>query len=403
MEWTSQDCSQTEDSKTESEEGPGNSETERVVTPTEIAFTRKYSDSLMKSVLEFSENSSLTEAAKHFNIPHSTIYTWQKKIGYLQPPREEEEGTDFPAIQAKGLGQDMLGNIKKEMVELAPPETPGSEYMENITIPLPLDVKLSCGSEEELSWEMKEEMVDYAKKHKSYQQASKKFGHPADTIKEWAKIKRVAERGEKVVVEERPGPAAEKTKRVREYSDQVKEAAVKYGKKHGWTAAAVKFQTSSTSVSRWATYFDPKSPWKLKVILAAQVVGTKEASKKFKVAQSTLEDWIRVSGKFCPNIEDFDIESMEVDGNYSKKDPEDPKESCNVCGGQLDRGETFLEHLVAQHLTEDGLCEVCGDGEEDFENHFKLHFGESMDSLTDVDDEDPMEVQDLLKDLLVEG
>ena len=205
------------------------------------------------------------------------------------------------------------------------------------------------------------------------------------------------------MVEEKPG--MEKTKRVREYSDQVKEAAVKYGKKHGWTAAAAKFQTSSTSVSRWATYFDPKSPWKLKVILAAQVIGTKEASKKFKVAQSTLEDWIRVSGKFCPNIEDFDIESMEVDGNYSKKDPEDPKESCNVCGGQLEPGETFLEHLVAQHLTEDGLCGVCEAEPEDFEEHFKLHFGdgESMESLPDEEDEDPMEVQDLLKDLLVEG
>ena len=38
----------------------------------------------------------------------------------------------------------------------------------------------------------------------------------------------------------------EKAKRVREYSDQVKQAAVKYGKKHGWTAAAIKYKTSST-------------------------------------------------------------------------------------------------------------------------------------------------------------
>ena len=75
----------------------------------------------------------------------------------------------------------------------------------------------------------------------------------------------------------------EKSKRVREYSDRLKEAAVKYGKKHGWTAAAIKFQTSSTSVSRWATYHDPRSPWKLKVIRAAQLNGTKEAAKRFKV------------------------------------------------------------------------------------------------------------------------
>ena len=395
MEWSSQDCSKTEVAKTESEEGPGTPENKRNVTPFEIAFTKKYSDSLIKSVLEFSENNSLTEAAKHFHIPHSTIYTWQKKAGSLQP--REGEGMDFPPGQ--DLIQDNLGTVKKEMAELAGSETPG--HMENIAIPLPLDVKLSCGSEEELSWEMKEEVVDFAKKHKSYQLAAKKYGHPADTIKEWAKMKRVAEREEKVV-EEKPG--MEKTKRVREYSDQVKEAAVKYGKKHGWTAAAAKFQTSSTSVSRWATYFDPKSPWKLKVILAAQVIGTKEASKKFKVAQSTLEDWIRVSGKFCPYIEDFASESMDISGgSYCKNDPEDLQESCNVCGGLLSRSETLLEHLVAHHLTEDGLCAVCGDGEEDFETHFKLHFEESMDNLTDVDDEEAMEVQDLLKDLLVAG
>ena len=42
---------------------------------------------------------------------------------------------------------------------------------------------------------------------------------------------------------------------------------------------------------------------------------------------------------------------------------------------------------------------------EDFEEHFKIHSGDgdSMESLSDEEDEDPMEVQDLLKDLLVEG
>ena len=56
-----------------------------------------------------------------------------------------------------------------------------------------------------------------------------------------------------------------KGRRVKEYADEIKEAAVRYGYKYGWTAAAIKYGTSSTSVSRWATYDDPKSPWKLKV------------------------------------------------------------------------------------------------------------------------------------------
>ena len=131
--------------------------------------------------------------------------------------------------------------------------------------------------------------MDFAKKHKSYVQAEKKFGFSAATIKLWAKERKTAgkkeqERGDKdedFKIEKTR--TAERSKRVREYSDRVKEAAVKYGKKHGWTAAAIKFQTSSTSVSRWATYHDPRSPWKLKVIRAAQLSGTKETAKRFKV------------------------------------------------------------------------------------------------------------------------
>ena len=336
----------------------------------ETPFVRKYSDSLIEEVLEFTVNNSLTETSRYFNIPHSTIYTWQKKLSHA--------ASDGPVKD--NPSQDK--NWKEE------PEAHEAK-------------------ESETSEETKEVVVAFAKKHKSYQQASKKFGYSAATIKEWARVRRAVMKEEKAGEEKvekksRGGGEEEKSKRVREYSDQVKRAAVIYGKKHGWTAAAIKFKTSSTSVSRWATYHDPRSPWKLKVIMAAQIIGSKEASKKFKVAQSTLEEWIQVSGKFCPKLEHdyMDMEYMDyMDGNdsYVKEEADEIEGSCEVCGEDIKLSETFLEHLVAHHLTENGLCGVCGANEEDLEAHFRVH----LDTFSEDNDEDP-DVQDLLKDLLVD-
>ena len=338
----------------------------------ETPFVRKYSDSLIEEVLEFTEKNSLSETARYFNIPHSTIYTWQKKLSHT--------ASDGPV---KG-NPSQVKNWKVE------PEAHEAK-------------------ESDTSEETKDAVVAFAKKHKSYQQASKKFGFSAASIKEWARMRRAVMKEDKAVVvksekKSRGGGGEEKVKRVREYSDQVKKAAVIYGKKHGWTAAAIKFKTSSTSVSRWATYHDPRSPWKLKVIMAAQIIGSKEASKKFKVAQSTLEEWIQVSGKFCPKLDHdyMDMDYVEyMDGgnaSYVKEEAEELEESCEVCGEDIKHSETFLEHLAAHHLTEDGLCGVCGSNEEDLEAHFRIHM---EDTFSEDNDEDP-DVQDLLKDLLVD-
>ena len=223
---------------------------------TEAPFVKKYDDSLIENVLEFAETNSLTAASRRFDIPHSTIYTWQKKKAARGQPK-------------KFLGQSSSARAGLE------------EHQEHN------NCKMAAGLEP--SSVTKKEVVAFAKKHKSYVQAEKQFGFTAAAIKSWAKEEKVAAQkaeddggdDDEFTIEK--AGSVDKSKRVREYSDQVKQAAVKYGKKHGWTAAAVKFKTSSTSVSRWATYHDPKSPWKLKVIMAAQLIGSKEASKKFKV------------------------------------------------------------------------------------------------------------------------
>ena len=115
-----------------------------------------------------------------------------------------------------------------------------------------------------------------------------------------------------------------------------------------------------------------------------------------QVAQSTLEDWVRVSGKYVGQKKEEDNTGEDCDGSLVTEDAED---NCQVCGEDLAVCESWLEHLVARHLTESGLCGVCGADEEDLETHFSRHIGDS--SGEQENDEDP-DVQDLLKDLLVD-
>merc|ERR1712048_902351 len=238
--------------------------------------------------------------------------------------------------------------------------------------------------------------------------------------------------------------------------DDIKEAAVKYGLEHGWTAAAAKYGTSSTSVSRWATYDDPKSPWKFKVIVIARRIGVKEAAKRFKVALSTLEEWIKKSSKYCEhmNEEDFDMEDdedgqsiedvesklvkskitkenlvkrrngkvvgrklheVETEGakietnDYGKRND---VEKCKTCNKQLSRDESMLEHIMANHLDNVGACEVCGEDTEDVVEHSAAHLekndeedegGTENDQKTVIkEDISEVYVKDLLQDLLVD-
>ena len=67
---------------------------------TEAPFVKKYDDSLIETVLEFAESNSLTEASRRFNIPHSTIYTWQKKSARPQPKKIHGQAASARAGQS---------------------------------------------------------------------------------------------------------------------------------------------------------------------------------------------------------------------------------------------------------------------------------------------------------------
>ena len=91
------------------------------------------------------------------------------------------------------------------------------------------------------------------------------------------------------------------------------------------------------------------------------------------------------------------------------------RERCDVCEKKLSRDETMLEHLASKHLDRDGNCDVCGVGVEDFERHFRLHVVrveepgpgktesvEEVEKKVPSDDITDQDVQDLLRDLLVD-
>ena len=94
---------------------------------------------------------------------------------------------------------------------------------------------------------------------------------------------------------------------------------------------------------------------------------------------------MRISGKFCESQE----ESMECDISLATEDSE---ENCQVCGVVLAPGQTLLEHLVSDHLTESGLCGICGADEEDFQAHFSIHIGDNTG-----EEQETEEDADLLK------
>ena len=48
---------------------------------------------------------------------------------------------------------------------------------------------------------------------------------------------------------------------------------------------------------------------------------------------------------------------------------------CELCGAVLASNETLPEHWVAIHLTIEGVCDICLEDSEDFEEHIKTHLG----------------------------
>ena len=187
-------------------------------------------------------------------------------------------------------------------------------------------------------------------------------------------------------------------------------------------------------------------------------IGVKEAAKRFKVALSTLEDWIEKSSKYCENLkeEDFDMEdqedlSWEEDDDMSIREIEEKQikskgkvaatkrkikvdsqklykkvekfdnelieckqvEKCKTCNKSLETDESMMEHIVSRHLDNVGNCEVCGEETDDVVEHFADHLEKKVNEVENDEDNiskatktseeiSEVYVKDLLQDLLVD-
>ena len=306
-----------------------------------------------------------------------------------------------------------------------------NEAKENTEVKKVLTKKL------EFTWETRDKIVKFAKKCKNYKYASLKFGVTVDQIKDWIQLAKkekekikevqVVQKKEKIkeqkvaIVEKKKGKEVEKKlkdddkdftprgcggrkgTRVKEYSAKIKEAAILYGQEHGWTAAAEKYGTSSTSVSRWATYNNPRAPWKLKVISFAKRCGVWKAARKYKVSQAVLGEWIDQSANFCGKK--VQNNSIDDSNDEEEMDDEDDMEHCDVCDVVLAKDESLREHIVTDHVDERGHCVVCGMETEDVMKHFNEHLhkhedqeeaGNKIEEFTEDD------VKNILKDLIVD-
>lgn len=507
---------------------------------------RKYSQKIVDEVLNFLQDHTVAEASRQYNIPHSTVFGWNKKaaavgLSISQGPSSVVNKTNsdlgakkFQVLQYSmnhspgevkrkfGIPHSMLYKWQREQIRMVPTgifadkvKVTHYPYLNKLVsiLPKPADCNSTTttktspsrssvcspsiarspsshdnvkyqekvvkyakayGNDEackkfdvrkdelqvwvrklgsrvhlDYTWETRDRILAFAQKHKNYKYAAKKFGVSVAMIRGWAEdrknnvndvgdgddvnhddeedeedddddedvspIKKVRTRAYVTDAEHE----VTKGRRVKEYADEIKEAAVRYGYKYGWTAAAIKYGTSSTSVSRWATYDDPKSPWKLKVLAMARRVGVKEAARKFKVSQPTLEAWLEDSqenshrtkmmkkvkkdeatdGEYYEDdskdvkntVSNTNMETLADDEHALKEDTEQKEtvmnlftvlsEKCEVCDKTLLKHETMMEHLVINHLDSNGNCDVCGVLTDDFEKHFQLHLVKVEDKL----------------------
>ena len=162
-------------------------------------------DRKREKVVKYANKYSVDQACSRFKISKASISRWRRQY-------REENGTG-----------------KKSQKEASKTRDENDSPLNHR--------KLRSG----IIWDTRDKIVKHARKHKNLQQTSRKFGVSVAQVKRW-----MTKYQEKEEVED----SKEDHKRVKEYPNDIKEAAVEFGHEHGWTAAAEKYGTSPTSVSR---------------------------------------------------------------------------------------------------------------------------------------------------------
>ena len=219
----------------------------------------------------------MTEASKLYNVPHSTVFGWKRRLvgagaeAGAEDEREEvllfaETHTPAEVRRKYNVDQATLAKWRREndlkdaaakSVEVAGPSEPSESGQTAVK-------KAERGRPRKVvepTWETREEIVKYAKKAKNYNVAARKYGVNVDELKQWAHAlrgdrkapksrRKKIKRGPKIIEEyeneeddddddneeeeQDRGESdpeysclSEDGKRVKEYSEEVKAAAVR--------------------------------------------------------------------------------------------------------------------------------------------------------------------------------
>ena len=182
-------------------------------TPRISAVTGKYSDEFINEVVNYlkvfailslyhfvydRQGHTVTEASKLYNVPHSTVFGWKRRLvgAGAEDDREEvllfaETHTPAEVRRKYNVDQATLSKWRRENdLEDAAAKSVGvpgpSQPSESGQTAVKKAERGGPRKAVEPTWETREEIVKYAKKAKNYNVAARKYGVNVDELKQWA-------------------------------------------------------------------------------------------------------------------------------------------------------------------------------------------------------------------------
>ena len=307
-----------------------------------------YSPKLKAQILKFAVINTKVATRKHFGIPESTLRDWITKA-----KKHGEKAIDNPdVVNDQSLRKGAVLSIQEDISMIV--DVPSismilgeseeeSDYKDPNSEPKELVVSDTTTLVSKVSrypHSFKENVVKFGELQ-GWKAAASKFGVGVSTVGFCAK---------------KLGKCLTQVKRV---DAGTREEVVNYGLQHNsWTKAAVQFGLSPNTVACWGY----RAGYRLQI--RRQVVA--------QLGRLSLEPKsCDTKSKKNNSVNPMQSSSPPVAAYSPAETPY--QDNCEACGADLASDETLMEHVVSNHLTIEGLCDICGEDSEDFVDHFKIH------------------------------
>ena len=304
-----------------------------------------YSPKLKAQILKFAVINTKVATRKHFGIPESTLRDWITKA-----KKHGEKAIDNPdVVNDQSLRKGAVLSIQEDISMIV--DVPSismilgeseeeSDYKDPNSEPKELVVSDTTTLVSKVSrypHSFKENVVKFGELQ-GWKAAASKFGVGSSTVRFWAK---------------------KLGKCLKRVDAGTREEVVNYGLQHNsWTKAAVQFGLSPNTVACWGY----RAGYRLQI--RRQVVaqlGRLSLEPKSCDTKSKKNNSVNPMQSSSPPVAAYSPAETPYQGN------------CEACGADLASDETLMEHVVSNHLTIEGLCDICGEDSEDFVDHFKIH------------------------------